>query len=217
MRKETQVTNRPRQICNWSKTRILWRMKTIRSSQSKSNKPNWMQICILFCMRPSATPVAAIHLWLRLEGMGKGSPARSRSPKRAIRGTDLFCFILHATVRHACCCDPRVMIDANLLHGDTEGRLAHLSGAGNGTKSPRKGAHVLLSVGVLHGHASRNLPDSGWRHAKCRHRQLLLGLLAMIKSRASTHSCSSRCCIPVFGNVWLHRTGEVSVIYKTLH
>jgi hypothetical protein len=48
---------------------------------------------------------------------------------------------------------------------DTEGRLAHLSGAGK----------------------------------KCRHRQLLLGLLAMIKSRASTHSCSSRCCIPVFG------------------
>ena len=45
---------------------------------------------------------------------------------------------------------------------DTEGRLAHLSGAGK----------------------------------KCRHRQLLLGLLAMIKSRASTHSCSSRCCIP---------------------
>ena len=68
----------------------------------------------------------------------------------------------------------------------------------------------------------------------------LLGLLAMIKSRASTHSC-----FPVFGflamiksrastrsswlffcgwlrrgncgNVWLHRTGEVSVIYKTLH
>ena len=67
----------------------------------------------------------------------------------------------------------------------------------------------------------------------------LLGLLAMIKSRASTHSC-----FPVFGflaminsrastrsswlffcgwlrrgncgNVWLHRTGDVSVIYKTL-